>query len=136
MKNILGVLFLSFMLVSCMDAEEMTYQKFLVNGEALYYQKCSNCHGEKGEGLQNLYPPLRNADYFADENKVVCIIRNGASGEMIVNGKSYNQAMPANPKLYNLDIAQLTTWMYAEFQGKRKYITADSVQAKLLRCQE
>lgn len=123
-----------FAMSSCVSGDEMTYEKYLVNGEMLYFQKCSNCHGEDGSGLQNLYPPLKNADYFQDLDKVICIIKNGASGEMMVNGKSYNQAMPANPKLYDLDIAQLTTWMYAEFQGKRQFVSPDSVKATLLRC--
>jgi mono/diheme cytochrome c family protein len=117
-----------------MTSEEMTYEKYLVNGEMLYFQKCSNCHGEDGNGLQNLYPPLRGVDYFNNLNNVLCIIKNGASGEMVVNGKSYNQAMPANPKLYDLDIAQLTTWMYAEFQGERRFVSTDSVKANLLNC--
>lgn len=133
-KKIL-ILLVCSTLFSCISRDEMTYEKYLVNGEMLYFQKCSNCHGEDGNGLQNLYPPLREADYFKDLDKVICIIKNGASGEMLVNGKSYNQAMPANPKLYDLDIAQLTTWMYAEFQGKRKFVSADSVKATLLRCE-
>ncbi|SOE19985.1 Cytochrome c, mono- and diheme variants [Spirosomataceae bacterium TFI 002] len=134
MKSKLLIVLSVFLTTSCMNSEEMTYEKYLVNGEMLYFQKCSNCHGEDGNGLQNLYPPLRDADYFDNLDKVICIIKNGASGEMVVNGKSYNQAMPANPKLYDLDIAQLTTWMYAEFHGQKKFVSADSVKDKLLRC--
>jgi mono/diheme cytochrome c family protein len=129
------IVFLAFWATSCISAEEMTYEKYLVNGEMLYFQKCSNCHGADGSGLQNLYPPLKNADYLGNLSNVICIIKNGAFGPMIVNGKTYNQAMPANPKLYDLDIAQLSTWMYKEFQGKRELVRPEEVKAILNDCQ-
>lgn len=136
MYKIYIILFASFSIVSCTSDEELTYQQYLVNGEMLYYQKCSNCHGENGEGLKNLYPPLMNSDYLENQENVLCIIKYGASGKMVVNGNTYDQAMPANPKLYDLDIAQLSTWMYHEFQGNRKFIYPDTVKATLLRCQD
>lgn len=128
-----GILFL-LVLASCQSVEEVRYEQYLVNGELIYKQNCTNCHGKEGEGLKNLYPPLRNADYFENQDAVICIIKNGASGEMVVNGKTYNQAMPASRKLYPLDIAQLTTWMYYEFQDDRRVIETDSVKATLKRC--
>lgn len=134
MIKTLSILFLSFMLASCQSAEEVKYDQYLINGEMLYKQNCVNCHGEKGEGLKNLYPPLKNADYFENQEAVICIIKNGASGEMVVNGNTYNQAMPANRKLYPLDIAQLATWMYREFQDDVRVVETDSVKAVLKRC--
>lgn len=134
MMRLLVISIFVLFLNSCQSADEVRYEQYLINGEMLYKQNCTNCHGKEGEGLKNLYPPLKNADFFENQNAVICIIKNGASGEMVVNGKTYNQAMPANRKLYPLDIAQLTTWMYHEFQDDMRVIETDTVKAVLKRC--
>ncbi|AWV97278.1 c-type cytochrome [Arcticibacterium luteifluviistationis] len=120
--------------MACTDSEKMEYDIYLVNGENLYKQNCANCHGEKGEGLRNLYPPLRNNEHLKSTEHVICIIKNGASGKLELNGQVYDQAMPANPKLFNLDIAQLVTYLNKEFNETDEKVEVSEVIETLNNC--
>lgn len=63
-------------------------------GARLYGQHCAGCHGEQGEGLGQLIPPLAGSDYVAQHSgQLACIVRNGLNGPIVVNGVSYNQLM-------------------------------------------
>ena len=63
-------------------------------GERLYVQHCSGCHGEQGEGLGQLIPPLAGSDYLAQHSgQLACIVRYGLNGPITVNGVAYNQLM-------------------------------------------
>jgi mono/diheme cytochrome c family protein len=63
-------------------------------GERLYAQHCASCHGEQGEGLGQLIPPLAKSDYLAQHTgSLACIVRQGLRGPIVVNGVSYNQVM-------------------------------------------
>jgi mono/diheme cytochrome c family protein len=65
-------------------------------GKEVYDINCTSCHMEKGEGLEGAFPPLAKSDYLmADKARSIKQILNGASGEMVVNGKTYNGEMPA-----------------------------------------
>ena len=63
-------------------------------GERLYGQHCAGCHGEQGQGLGTLIPPLAGSDYLAQHAaQLSCIVRQGLRGPIVVNGVSYNQVM-------------------------------------------
>jgi mono/diheme cytochrome c family protein len=63
-------------------------------GERLYVQHCAGCHGEQGEGLGQLIPPLAGSDYLAQHpSQLACIVRYGLKGPITVKGVSYNQLM-------------------------------------------
>lgn len=112
-------------LANISDPEVMQYA---IPGKKLYESYCANCHQSDGKGLGKLIPPLRDADYFkASIHRTVWIIRHGQSGEITVNGQKYNQAMPGNPTLKPLDIAQITTYLYNIWEMKEGVITANEI---------
>ncbi len=115
-------------LSACSSAEQVKYEQYMIAGEHLYAKHCSNCHGAQGKGLRNLYPPLLNSDYLQDLPQTLCVIRNGAKGKMIVNGVVYDQIMPQNKQLYDLDIAQIATYMYSKWGNKKELITTEKLQ--------
>ena len=89
---------------------------------------CSNCHQKDGTGLARLYPPIKGSDYFQeDPGRTVRIIRYGQVGEILVNGIPFNQPMPANPDLSNLEIAELTTFLYGMWSESDSLFTPDQV---------
>ena len=52
-------------------------------------------------------------------------------GEILVNGQTYNQAMPANHKLSPLEIAQISTYLYNIWGNQEGVIDAPRVEAYL-----
>ena len=116
--------------------DQIKLQKYYVAGEQLYKLYCNNCH-EDGKGLAKLIPPLKDSDYFEqDSSKLICVIKYGLSGSIFVNGIEYNQPMPANEKLTNLEISTLTTYIYKEFQNQDKLILPNEVNTILEACIE
>ena len=106
--------------------------KFAIPGKELYENYCANCHQKDGTGLGKLIPPLRDADYFkADIHRTVWIMKHGKDGEIVVNGQVYNQAMPANPNLSPLDLAQIATYLYNSWGMSEGVIDAPRVEGYL-----
>ncbi len=110
-------------------------RQMLTVGKQLYLQYCANCHMEDGSGFKELYPPLKNADYMKEDlNRTVCIIKNGQKGSIVVNGEEYNQLMPNNLGLSNLEIATITTYIYNRFADSTMVISAPEVDKILQQC--
>jgi mono/diheme cytochrome c family protein len=101
--------------------EKIKFKQYLIEGKRLYLLHCSNCHQEDGTGLARLYPPLKDSDYMKkNEKEVICSIKYGQSGEIQVNGIIYNQLMPGNPRLTNLEIAEIMTYIYSTWGEEEK----------------
>lgn len=120
------ILFLALAFAACSSDEQVKYEQYVIAGEQLYNKNCSNCHGAEGQGLRNLYPPLKNSDFLINQNAVICIIKNGSNDTLKVNGKTFNQKMPANKKLYDLDIAQIVTFINDNW-GKKGIVEVEVV---------
>lgn len=107
----------------------------MVAGKQLYNTHCSNCHQENGQGLGKLYPPLAKSDYMvSDVGRTVCLIKNGIKGEIEVNGVKFNQEMPALNELTNLEIAEITTYIYNTWGNQKGIVAIDKVENSLHNC--
>jgi mono/diheme cytochrome c family protein len=107
-----------------------------VQGEKLYLKHCSNCHQKDGTGLGRLYPPLRESDYMKNNfEEVVCLIRYGISGEIIVNGEQFNQPMQGISALTDLEIAEITTYIYNSWGHEKGICEVREVSAILKACE-
>jgi mono/diheme cytochrome c family protein len=113
------------------------FQQYYVQGEQLFIQHCSNCHQKDGKGLGLLYPPVNQSD-FIEENfeKVICIIRNGIKGDIVVNGNTYNKEMPPMPALTDLEIAEITTYLYNTWGREKGIIEVKDASQILTNCAE
>jgi hypothetical protein len=70
---------------------------------------------------------------------VICLIRYGIKGELVVNGKSFNQPMPGIPELSDLEIAEIATYIYNKWELKHGIVDVKDVtriQAKCSRTPE
>lgn len=86
--------------------------QYYSNGRKLYKTICANCHMENGQGLGRLIPPLANSDYLLkNRSDLPRTIKYGINGPMIVNNIEFNQPMPANPDLTDLEIAEILTYI-------------------------
>ncbi|MEL7005599.1 MAG: cytochrome c [Bacteroidota bacterium] len=121
--------------VSFKDAVKL--DQYIVEGRDLYLQHCSNCHQAEGQGLGRLYPPLNNSDYMkGNVESVICLIRNGISGKMVVNGVEYNQAMPGVPTLTPLEVAEIATYIYNKWELEEGLIDVKMAEKALVNCGE
>ena len=104
-------------------------------GEALYKIHCENCHMQDGKGLKSLIPPLANTTYLTTfRDQIPCILRNGITGQIMVDGMDYNQPMPGNEQLSETDIANLINFIGNNWGNKTPFITPDSVKYYLTNC--
>ena len=102
-------------------------------GRRLFTSICAACHQPTGQGLPNVFPPLASSDFLnADKNRAIKIVINGRQGEVIVNGRKFNNSMPKFP-LGDDDIANVLTFVYNSFGNAGLEVTPDEV--KVLRTQ-
>lgn len=104
-------------------------------GKLLYEQHCWGCHGKNGEGLELLIPPLAKADMLLNAGpSVACWIRNGMQGKIIVNGKEFENVMPANKKLNETEITNICNFILNSWGNKHEYISLEQVKQQLENC--
>lgn len=130
----IGVLLVA--LSACQSADELKTEQYYSEGYQLYTTHCANCHQADGSGLADLYPPLSESTYLSRRNEMICVVKNGLSGEIKVGGKTYNRPMPANPKLTDIEIAEIVTYVTNTWGEKTVYMHTDSVTAALTRCED
>lgn len=120
---------------SCQNASEIEQAKYMSNGKDLYKLHCQNCHGENGEGLGELAPPLTDT-VFLKENKakLACMIKNGTTEPITINGKNYQGKMPNFPTLHDIDIAQVMVYITNSFGNKQGMYDYQKVTADLQNC--
>ncbi len=115
-------------------ATEFKFRQYAVQGRQLYEQHCANCHKTDGSGLGALIPPLAQSDYLKNRNQVLCIIRHGMNGVLVINGTEYNQPMPANPQLTPIEIAEIATYIYNSWGNQGGLIAVDEANEALENC--
>ena len=132
-----AILLLSVILLfSCQSASELKSEQYFVEGYQLYTTYCANCHQADGKGMANLYPPLATSARLSDKSAVACIIRNGMKGTILVDGKEFNRPMPPNPKLTEIEIAELVSFLGMKWGKDSVYTPIETVQAALKDCKE
>jgi len=104
-------------------------------GEALYRTHCASCHMDDGLGLKGVIPPLAGADYVArDPASVACIIRNGLTDTIQVNGLSYSEPMAAIPQLTEFQIANIINYINTAWGNDYGYIKMPEIRKRLAEC--
>jgi mono/diheme cytochrome c family protein len=129
-----SVYFLSAM-SSCQSGNEIKTAQYAVNGQKIYINHCKNCHGDKGEGLGLLYPPLTDVEFLTtNRDRLACIIKYGLDQEIQVGGKTFNNKMPANEILTDIDIAYVLTYITTNFGKQNQLFNLEEVQKDLKNC--
>lgn len=89
-----------------------------LSGGILFDTYCSTCHQRDGQGDNNRFPPLVGSDWVTgDEDRLIDIVLNGRQGEIMVNGRTYNDLMPPHQHLDDLAIASILTYVRNRFGG-------------------
>lgn len=118
--------------LSCQSNVSIQTAQYAVNGHKLYITHCQNCHGAKGEGLGKLYPPLTDHQYLSDNRQALpSIIKKGMKGEITINGQLYDEIMPANPSLTDIEIAYILTYITTHFGNSTETYSLEEVNENL-----
>lgn len=124
-----GMIYLVFTQTACQSEP-------FKQGKILYTNFCANCHMDDGSGLEGIYPPLANADYIAEDPlKMVCIIRNGMEGEIVVNGKTYNQPMEGIPQLTEFEISNIINYINQAWGNEYGFVKMGNIRTQLENCE-
>jgi cytochrome c551 len=128
-------------LFSCSNSKnsesDIKFQQYFVHGEQLYIKHCSNCHQPTGTGLGLVYPPLHTSDFMnTNFEKVLCLMKYGIKGEIIVNGKSYIQHMPGVQSLTDIEIAEIATYIYNTWSHSKGLVDVKDASRILAECNE
>jgi mono/diheme cytochrome c family protein len=120
---------------SCQNENSLDYKRYYVNGKRIYEKNCQSCHGADGKGLGTLYPPLTDTTYLnLNKNQLSCIIRNGQQGEIKINNITYDEIMPGNETLADIDIAQVIVYITNSFGNKQGFYDSEAVTSDLKTC--
>lgn len=104
-------------------------------GAMLYAEHCASCHGNSGEGLRKLIPPVTGSDYVKENpEKLACIIKYGIRGPMTVNGHNYNGAMEGISRLEADEIRDIINYMRISWNGEKEEYSLKDVRSQLDAC--
>ena len=77
-----------------------------------YLANCGACHQSDGQGLPGAFPPLADSDFIQNDPWVLVEATVvGLSGPLMVNGKEYNNIMPAMSYLTDDELARILTYV-------------------------
>jgi nitrite reductase (NO-forming) len=106
---------------------EKSLDERLAAGKTLYNQNCMACHMDHGNGIAGTFPTLVDSDFLqARDDKGIGIILDGMQGEITVNGKKYNNIMPA-VALSDDQVASILTYIFNEFDNGGGLVKASEV---------
>ncbi|HEY2082339.1 MAG TPA: c-type cytochrome [Verrucomicrobiae bacterium] len=97
-------------------------------GQRIFSTLCAACHQPTGQGIPERFPPLAGSDFLnSDKNRAIKTVLNGRQGEIVVNGRKFNNIMPKFP-LTDDDIANALTYVYNSFGNSGKDVTSNEVK--------
>lgn len=105
-------------------------QEQMDSGRAVYNQICYVCHQSNGLGVPSQIPPLAGSD-FLKNNTVGAIytVIQGRTGQIVVNGQTYNATMIPQGYLTDQQIADVLTFVRNNWGNKDEIVTPDQVHS-------
>lgn len=97
-------------------------------GRMLYEQNCLACHQADGSGVPFLAPPLIEGVFVGGKKeRLIEIVLNGMQ-DVEIKGEQYANPMPAFGYLGDREIADLLTYVRANFKNKGDAVTEEEVK--------
>ena len=76
------------------NQDPTSLEESIKRGEQVYADMCITCHLPNGKGVPKAFPPLADSDYLREkQTESIKAVKNGMSGEIVVNGETYNSLM-------------------------------------------
>lgn len=107
----------------------LTKELQIEKGRQVYMQTCFVCHQPTGQGLPGQIPPLAASDYLmADKERSIRGVLQGQSGEIVVNGKTYNAVMVPLNTLTDEEVANVLTFVRNSWGNSGEGVTVEEVR--------
>jgi mono/diheme cytochrome c family protein len=105
-------------------------------GEVAYINHCASCHGNDGEGVGALIPPVKNSSFIQENpDQLACIIYHGIQGEIEVNGQIYDQPMLGlKGTITKMEVTNLINFLLQEWNGFEERQTPAEIEAYQQNC--
>ena len=98
-------------------------------GKQVFMQTCFVCHQPEGQGIPGQIPPLAKSDFLmADKVRAIRGVLQGQSGEMVVNGKTYNGIMVPLNYLTDEQVANALTYVLNSWGNTGAAVKAEEVR--------
>ena len=102
----------------------------IARGKEIYIAQCMSCHMDEGQGIEDVYPPLAKSDYLMkDKLRSINNVIHGVTGEIAVNGKSYNMDMMAFEFLTDQEVSDVLNYIRNSWGNKGEAVTPEEVSA-------
>jgi mono/diheme cytochrome c family protein len=89
--------------------------ELIARGAAVYTDSCSGCHQPGGGGIPGQFPPLLGNPHVDDAEYVRGVLANGRTGELVVDGVTYDGRMPAFSTLPDSDVDAVIAFVQGGF---------------------
>jgi len=117
-----------FFFISFQEKPKFNLKESIERGKDIYIANCLTCHLDQGEGIEDVYPPLAKSDYLmADKKRSIQQILYGATGEMKVNGKTYNGEM-SGFDLMDQQASDVVNYIRNSFGNKGGAVTIEEIK--------
>jgi mono/diheme cytochrome c family protein len=99
------------------------------SGKVIYSNQCISCHQANGLGISGINPSLNGKGVTGDKTKLIGIIIVGQNTHGGMNGKIYQDTMPANPEIKDQEIADVLTFIRNSFGNKASSVKVTEVKS-------
>ncbi len=100
----------------------------VASGGENFEANCSACHQVDGRGQPATFPPLAGSDFLlADVDRAIETVLRGRTGEIVVNGETFNGMMPPMGHLDDAEIAGILTHVYQSWGNDGAPVSAAQV---------
>jgi mono/diheme cytochrome c family protein len=123
-------LWLAALAAGCAAGRHQTSAANAELGGTHFETYCAGCHVED-TGIRGQTPPLEGSSWVTGpEGRLIKIVLHGVRGEMVIQGRTYDQEMPGfGPVLSDSEIASLLSFVRRQFGGINTPIALATVSA-------
>ena len=128
--NLLALLLLLMNTASFGQEDKSDLKESIARGKEIYSAQCTSCHMEEGQGIEDVYPPLAKSDYLLqDKGRSINNILHGVTGEIVVNGKTYNMDMTPFNFLTDREVSDVLNYIRNSWGNEGEAVTPEEVSA-------
>lgn len=99
-------------------------------GRRTYLAACAGCHGVQGEGIPNVAPAMHGNSIIAMDSPqdLIRVVLNGIPTQTFTGNQRMYAMPPFSHDLSDVEVADLASWMRAEWGGQGQAVGIEQVQ--------